>query len=74
MKHLADFIPEQDHVGRRAVIVLDRSLRVIEHARAETHAAFVALEDVVVDTALTALPEFLIVGKFRECHRLISHA
>ncbi len=62
------------HIGIGSLVDRQRLLRVEEHTGAETHTSVGALKDIVVLAALTALPEFFIVGQFGECHGFISHS
>ena len=59
-----DAVVQPHYVGSSLGRPFEFGFGVIEHACAETHAAVVALEYVIVDTALASGPEFLVVSKF----------
>lgn len=66
MENLAEFVGHPCAVGCEPRLALHFGARVVEHAVAETHAAVVAGEDIVVLATLAALPEFLVGGEFGE--------
>ena len=74
VEQLFDAVVQPHYVGGSLGRPFELGFGVIEHACAETHAAVVALEYVKVHTSLAALPEFLVVGEFGECHGSVAHA
>ncbi len=64
MKEFFDTVVGPHHVGGALRGAFKFRFRVVEHSCAQAHASVVALENVVVDTALASGPEFLVVSKF----------
>ncbi len=52
---------------------LKLGLGIIQHTCAQTHTSVVALEYIVIDTALAACPELLVIGQLGERHGAITH-
>ena len=73
-EQLSEFVAQHYQIGSRACSVLDRFLRVKQHAGAQTHTAVVALKYVVIDTTLASLPEFLVISQLGNRHRFVAHA